>query len=261
MNLIKKFRINILKWFFDFRDLKIIKRWWVLEATDPRDEKILPIKDYNYPNNPLLVNSRIKPYGHLIEQNKHPISYAPYMDFQGIDLDYGKEEMPLSIEIMIDMVNIVGMIVQHSASQFANVSGQEAIEFIMELLLDWLNMETTIEAMNKSGSRDHYLRAYRWIRWEAEKIWFMADKDHTQDKTMGIKYTGMLFANLIDYMKYHYFDVVPLWRNLKYMDIERQFNRVATNGDIIKILDKVKGNRHYMIETQNFEKKNILGGK
>ncbi len=71
----------------------------------------------------------------------------------------------------------------------------------------------------------------------------------------------MLFANLIDYMKYHYFDVVPLWRNLKYMDIERQFNRVATNGDIIKILDKVKGNRHYMIETQNFEKKNILGGK
>ncbi|NFE19798.1 hypothetical protein FC751_11890 [Clostridium botulinum] len=261
MNLIKKFRINILKWFFDFRNLKIIKRWWVLEATDPRDEKILPIKDYNYTNNPLLVNSRIKPYGHLIKQNKHPISYAPYMDFQGIDLDYGKEEMPLSIEIMIDMVNIVGMIVQHSASQFANVSGQEAIEFIIELLLDWINMETTIEAMNKSGSREHYLRTYRWIRWEAEKVWFMADKDHTQDKTMGIKYAGMLFANLIDYMKYHHFDVVPLWRNLKCMDIERQFNRVATNGDIIKILDKVKGNRHYMIETQNFEKKNILGGK
>ncbi|NFV12660.1 hypothetical protein FDG09_06905 [Clostridium sporogenes] len=261
MNLIKKFRINIFKRFLNFRDLKIIKRWWVLEATEPRDEKILPIKDYNYSNKPLLVNSRIKPYGHLIEESKHPISYAPYMDSQGIDLDYGKEEMSLSIEIIIDMINIVGMIVQHSSSQFANASGQEAIEFIMELLLDWLNMETTIEAMNKSGSREHYLRTYRWIRWEAEKLWFIADQNHTQDKIMGIKYAGMLFANLIDYMKYHHFDVVPLWRNLKCMDIERQFNRVATNGDIIKILDKAKGSRHYMIETQNFEKKNILGGK
>ncbi|AVQ45678.1 hypothetical protein [Clostridium botulinum] len=261
MNLIKKLRINIFKRFFNFRDLKIIKRWWVLEATDPRDEKILPIKDYNYSNKPLLVNSRIKAYGNLIEQNKHPISYAPYMDSQGTDLNYGKEEMQLSIEIMIDMINIVGMIVQHSSSQFANASGQETIEFIMELLLDWLNIETTIEAMNKSGSREHYLRTYRWIRWEAEKIWFMADKDHTQDKMMGIKYAGMLFANLIDYMKYHHFDAVPLWRNLKYMDIERQFNRVASNGDIIKTLDKLKGNRHDMIEIQNFEKKNILGGK
>ncbi len=39
------------------------------------------------------------------------------------------------------------------------------------------------------------------------------------------------------------------------MDIERNFNRIATNEEIIKHLDKLKGNRHYMIETQDFEKK------
>ncbi|WP_243143352.1 hypothetical protein [Clostridium estertheticum] len=43
------------------------------------------------------------------------------------------------------------------------------------------------------------------------------------------------------------------------MDIERTFDRMATNGDLMKATDKLKGKRNYMIETQNFEKKNILG--
>ncbi len=43
------------------------------------------------------------------------------------------------------------------------------------------------------------------------------------------------------------------------MDIERNFNRIAQNGDIIKSLNKTKGRRYYYIDTQNIEKKNILG--
>ena len=244
---------------YDTWDLEVIKRWWVLRATSPTDNKILPF-DYNYSKNPLPVNSRIKPYGYLIDQDKHPISYMPYLESRkGIDLYYGLDEIPVSIEIMLDMTNIVGMIVQHSASQFANASGQEAIEFIMEVLLDWLNLDSTVKEMNLKGSREHYLRAYRWIRWEAEKVWFAADQDHSIAKMSGIKYAGMLFSNLLDYLKYHHFNVVPLWRNLKFMDIERQFNRQAVNGDLMKDLDKIKGKRHYFIETQNFERKNIFG--
>jgi hypothetical protein len=243
---------------YDITSLEVIKRWWILEVTNPYDKKILPI-DYNY-SNPILINSRIREYGNLIEQNNHPISFMPYLENdKGIDLNYGLNEINLSIEIMIEMINIIGMIIQHSSSQFANCSGQETMEFIMEILLHWLNLDTIISEMNIKGSREHYLRAYRWIRWEAEKVWFMADKDHSQDKMMGLKYSGILFANLIDYMKYHQFDIVPLWRNLKYMDIERQFNRQAINGDIIKDLNKLKGERHYVVETQNFERKNILG--
>lgn len=250
---------NILKDNSNVIYLEVIKRWWILSATSPTDKKILPY-DYNY-NNSLFINDRCQQYGNLIEQSNHPISFMPYLeDDKGIDVNYGLDEIELSIEIMIEMTNIVGMIVQHSASQFANCSGQEAIEFIMEVILKWLNLETTIAEMNLKNSREHYLRTYRWIRWEAEKVWFIADKDHSQDKIMGVKYSGILFSNLIDYIKNHHFDIVPLWRNLKYMDIERQFNnRQVINGDLIKDLDKLKKERHYMIETQNFERKNIRG--
>lgn len=258
---LKKARNVIDKENYNTEFLEVIKRWWILGVTGPYDKKILPY-DYNYNSNPLQANKRDKNYGELINIDKHPISYMPYLEKnKGIDLNYGVKEINLSIEIMLDMVNIVGMIVQHSASQFVNCSGQEAIEFINEILLEWLNLDSTIKYMQFKSCREHYLRVYRWIRWESEKVWFMADKDHTQDKMMGLRYANMIFANLIDYIKYHHFDLVPLWRNLKSMDIERQFNRIANNGDIIKDLNKIKGKRHYFIETKHLEKKNILGGK
>ena len=72
---------------------------------------------------------------------------------------------------------------------------------------------------------------------------------------------GTLIANLIGYLKNHEFNLVPLWRNPKAMDIERNFNKVAQNGDLMKVLDKIKGERYYYIETQNVEKKNIFGGE
>lgn len=231
------------------KGIEMINRWWVIDATAPEDKLILP-HDYNYASSPLSVNSRILPYGTLVAQALHPISYMPYLeDLKGIDIQYGINEMDLSIEIMLEMINFIGLIVGKMASQFANCSGQEAIEFIMELILNWLNLEPIIVAMTNNKSREHYLRTYRWIRWEAEKVWFMADIDPTQDKMHGIKYSGMLFANLLEYMKMHHFNITPIWRNER-MDIERNFNRKAQNGDLIKKLDKNKGKRHYSIENR-----------
>ena len=251
--------INIIDLNIEY--LEVIKRWWVLGAKKPYDKKILPY-DYNYKFNPLKASRRDRVHGELINIDKHPISYMSYLEEnKGIDLNYGIKEINLSIDVMLDMVNIVGMIVQHGSSQFVNCSGQEAIEFINEVLIEWLNLDTTVSDMDLNKSREHYLRTYRWIRWESEKVWFIADKDHTQDKMMGVKYANMLFANLVDYMKYHHFDLVPLWKNLKYMDIERQFNRGTINKDIMKNLDKTKGKRHYYIETQNLNKNNIVGCK
>ena len=51
-------------------------------------------------------------------------------------------------------------------------------------------------------------------------------------------------------MRIHHFNIVPLWRNLRYMDIERQSNRQAINEDLIKPLDKNKGKRHYLLENK-----------
>jgi hypothetical protein len=250
-----KGKVDITKNHYHFNFLEVTKRWWVLSPTNPKDYKILPL-DYNYSKKPLEVNRRDRAYGNLININSHPISYMPYLENnKGVDLHWGLHEIGVSIEIMIDVVNILIMIIKHSASQFANCSGQEAIEFIMELFLDWLNLDTTISEMSNKNSREHYLRCYRWLRWEAEKIWFVADENPTQDKMSGIKYAGMLFENLADYMKYHHFNSPPLWRNLTHMDIERQFNKIAGNNDLIKPLDKLKGKRHYYIETKN------LGGR
>lgn len=231
---------------YKLKGLELIKRWWVLGAAGLLDPKVLP-QDYKYINKPLWINRRDREYGkYLKELKEHPISFMPYLENKGVDLDYGLEEMALSIEIMIDMVNIVGMIVHHGSSQFINASGQESIEFIMELLIEWLNLDSTVQEMNNKGSREHYLRCYRWIRWEAEKVWFMADKDHSQDRMAGLKYAGMLLASLIDYMKYHHFNLVPIYHNLKNLDIERTLFNTSV------ITDKSKGKRHYYIENKIF---------
>lgn len=236
--------------------LEVTKRWWVLDATGPYDYKILPY-DYRYQKNPLWIHRRDREYGTRYQELKaHPISYMPYLeDNKGADLHYGTREIALSIEIMLDMANILVMIFKHSANQFANCSGQETMEFIMELLFDWLTLDSTIEEMDNKGSREHYLRVYRWFRWEAEKVWFMADNDHSQDCMHGIKFAGILVKNILEYMKNHHFNIVPLWRNITFMDIERQFNRNATNGDLMVDLDKLKSKRHYFIEEKNIRRK------
>ncbi|WP_231159209.1 hypothetical protein [Clostridium botulinum] len=228
--------------------LEIIKRWWVLSASGPYDAKILP-DDYSYFDNPIEIKNFITNKFELLHY--HPISYMPYLqDRKGIDLSYGTDEIDLSIEIMIEMVNIVGMIIGHNSSDFKHCSGQEAIEFVIELILDWFNLDSTKQTMLQKGSYEHYLRAYRWIRWESEKVWFIANNDKSLFK--GYDYLKILFKELTEYLRLHHFNEVPLWRNLRCMDIERNFNRQALNGDLLKELDKNKGYRHYSIDNQQF---------
>lgn len=237
--------------------LEVTERWWVLNPTSPFDRKILPF-DYDYSKMPLVSNNNIIKTSKVI--NQHPISFAPYMIDSGNggnDLNYGTKEIDVSIEIMLDMVNIVGMIVLQDINKFKNCTGQEALEFILELIFDWLNMDSTIRKMNQNNSREHYLRCYRWIRWEAEQLWFEADEDHTIYKNLGIKFAGALLGKLIEYMKYHHFDIVPFWRNLRFMDIERHFNK-AKNEDIFKDVDKIKSHRHYMLNTQIQTKQHLF---
>ena len=237
--------------------LEVTERWWVLNPTSPFDRKILPF-DYDYSKMPLVSNNNIIKTSKVI--NQHPISFAPYMIDSGNggnDLNYGTKEIDVSIEIMLDMVNIVGMIVLQDINKFKNCTGQEALEFILELIFDWLNMDSTIRKMNQNNSREHYLRCYRWIRWEAEQLWFEADEDHTIYKNLGIKFASALLGKLIEYMKYHHFDIVPFWRNLRFMDIERHFNK-AKNEDIFKDVDKIKSHRHYMLNTQIQTKQHLF---
>jgi hypothetical protein len=213
----------------------IIKRWWWLNPTEPRDNLIIPNKDFNYDSS--LLNN---PDYEYLRYDNHPISWG-----NDWGIDFNIPAYAVSIEIMLDLVNILIMIWHSNVQAWMCCSGKESMQFIMELLYDWYTLDT-------SKPNTDYYRAYRWIRWEAEKVYFL-------NLDTGLQAVGVLIANLIDYLKYHEFNSVSFWRNLKAMAIERNFNRMAQNGDLMKPLDKKKGKRYYYIETQNIEKKNILG--
>lgn len=215
--------------------IEIIKRWWWLNPTDPRDSLIIPNKDFNYDSS--LLNN---PSYEYLRFNNHPIEWG-----SDWGIDFNIPAYAVSIEIMLDLVNILIMIWCHDVQAWTCCSGKESMQFIMELLYDWYTLDT-------SKPNTDYYRAYRWIRWEAEKVYFL-------DTQNGLQAVEILISNLIDYLKQHHFNLVPTWRNPKAMDIERNFNRKASNGDLMKALDKLKGKRYYYIETQNIEKKNILG--
>ncbi|HCL4438634.1 hypothetical protein AL714_02840 [Clostridium botulinum] len=215
--------------------IEITKRWWWLKPTNPTDKIIVPNKDYIY-NNDLLNNLDYE----YLRFNNHPIEWG-----KDWGVDYNIPPMTISIEIMLDLTNILIMIWHKNTQSWLSCTGKESIQFIMELIYDWYTLDT-------SSPNIDYIRAYRWIRWEAEKVYFCNIEN-------GLQAIGLLIANLIDYLKQHHFNLVPVWNNPKAMEIEREFNKAATNGDIMRDLDKLKGKRNYMIEVQNFEKKNILG--
>lgn len=215
--------------------INIIKRWWWMNSTDPRDSLIIPNKDFSY-NQELLNNVDYE----YLRLTSHPIGWG-----NAWGTDFNVPTHSVSIEIILDLVNILIMIWHDNLQGWLCCSGKESMQFIMELLYNWYTLETSKPNLD-------YYRAYRWIRWEAEKVYFL-------NLNTGLQAIGVLIANLIAYLKNHHFNTVPLWRNPKAMDIERNFNRIAQNGDIIESLNKTKSRRYYYIDTQNIEKKNILG--
>ena len=259
--------------------LKVIKRWWVVPKGSDYDSKILP-SDYDYENHPLVGSYGLgykvalpKDIDGIVESMKlkyfndtglatpydfipqvyeqHPNIVNPYMEHD--DRNVGLYEIPLAINIMMEMVNLVGLIVHHEASQLCYCTGQEAMWLIMEMLDDWLNLESTIEGLNILGVTEQYHRTYRWVRWEAEKVYF---DDRASSRFTGLKAGGQLLANLIEYMKLHHFNIVPMWKDLSRMDYWRnQSNRDNTPVDDISLqLSKIKGKRHLNIEAQKLDR-------
>lgn len=273
--------------------IDIPKRWWVIPPGTDVDYKILPC-DYDYYVHPLLGSPRLgytrvvfpegsnhdkvikdiaenmkvrfylknhylTPYEYLpklYDQHPNAPNVNPYIEHD--DRGRGLYEMPLAINIMMEMVNLVGLIVHHQASQLCYCTGQEAMWFIMEMIDDWLNMDTTVQQLNYHKATEHYYRAYRWIRLEAEKVYFNCE---ASDRFQGLKAAGRLLANLIAYMKNHHFDIVPMWKNLSKMDYWRNQSNRDNNpiDDLPIILDKSKGPRHTNIETQRLDKKATEG--
>lgn len=226
--------------------IKFNKRFWFLRATDPFDWKVLPYSDYPYRKEPIVFNNDKKipdnwqlemiPKLHQ-EVKDHPMPFGQNL---------GDEEMALSIEIMIDVINIMILIWSRMFYNFSGYTGSQAVIRFTKLLYDWLMLETSIEEMEKKDSKEHYFRAYRWIRWEAEKVAIKARDDM---RLSGNMYIDEWIFELIYYMENHHFDTMPIFDVIGKMDEFRALLRTDDpQGDIDFILDKVKGMRHKIIE-------------
>lgn len=213
--------------------LGLYKRWWWLNSTGPTDEIIIPKVDYSYKQN--LLNNNNYEY---LQFSNHPIPW-------GVELgnDLSVPQSKISIEILLDVVNIISMIWHRNVQGWLCCTGKEGIQFLMQILYNWYTLES-------SNPTEDYYRAYRWVRWYSESIYF-------KDYENGLIAIGHLIANLINYLKIHHFNVVPLWRNLKYMNEERK----GINGELMKGIDKIKGKRYYLLEEELDRIKFILERK
>jgi hypothetical protein len=217
----------------DKLNLEVTKRWWWLDSTNPKDNLIIPNADYAHMID-LLNNDNFE----YLRYSNHPIEWG-----SNWGKDWNIPPKAISIEIIVDVTNIITMIWHKNVQGWLCCTGKESIQLLMELLYDWYTMDS-------SNSNSDYYRVFRWVRWEAEKVYFL-------NTNSGLQAIGILVNNLITYMKNHHFNLVPIWKNPKAMDIERSFNHTPNNNDLMKALDKNKGRRHYTIDSQ-LEKKDIF---
>lgn len=225
----------------DEQSMKMYKRGWFLRSIAPTDLLIVPKEDYPYNDYPAVVEAFYEDwdvyYWHHEKTDslkKHPIPFGS---------DLGIEHTEVSIEIIVDMVNIVLMLWSKFYYAFQQFHGVGAIKSMIQVIYSWLTLETSIEEMKTKGSYDDYMKVYRFFRWEAEKMVHKAKSDYSFGGNYWIeKYIEELF----DYLLKHHFDKVPLFKCITKMDFMRDILR-DPQGNIDFVLDKIKGMRFYNI--------------
>lgn len=212
--------------------LKLHKRWWFLKATKPTDKVNIPNIDYPYESKAVLG------------MEAHPI---PEFTNQGT------KEIEVSMEIMIELVNIVMQWWHYSYNEAFRGMGDEVLQGMMRVLYNWYNLETSQEQILEKGSDEHYKRVFRWIRWEVEKVFFLYKKDVENNKIYhGNYYMNILTKNLLEYVEDHHYMVVPMYKSLKRMSIMRGILNDDPQSDIMTSLpNKMKGERNYIIDEED----------
>lgn len=208
----------------DYHKLKLWQRFWFLLPKDQTDNLILPDCDYPYEDEP------------VDGIDKHPVQ-------AGKDINIG--EIPLAINIMIDLINILIFMWCKFYNAFWGCTGSRAVLDTVMYVYEWLNLETSINEQLKKGSKEHYDRCYRWLRWEAEKVILMARND---TRLNGNYYVQLLIENLIQYMLDHHFDVMPIFKDIEKMDEWRNIFSNYVENDIGWVINKIKGIRHKILK-------------
>lgn len=199
--------------------LRLWKRFWFLCAGEQTDNLILPQNDYQYEIYPIEGISQ------------HPIP-------QGKEILIG--EIPLAINIMIEIINILIFLWIKFYRVFNEYTGKDAVLGIVLYIYEWLKLESSQVEQIEKGSKEHYDRCYKWLRWEAEKVILLSIKD---TELNGNYYISILIEELTSYMIEHHFNIMPIFKNINKLDEWRK------PEDSVKYeLDKIKGIGHKTIK-------------
>jgi hypothetical protein len=212
--------------------LKLHKRWWFISPTDPKTRIELPEIDYPFEDKPVM-----------------DISSHPIPQFEG----EGMEDIDVSIEVVLELVNLVMHWWHHSYSELHRGMGDETIIGLFSVLDSWYHLATSQEQIEQKEADEDYKRVFRWMRWEAEKVFF----DFKNDSANNLIYNGNHYmetftSSLLDYIEFHHYMVVPLYKSLDRMDIMRAVMGDDPQGDVMTGLpDKQMGERNYMIDEED----------
>lgn len=241
---------------FEEKNLDLYKRFWFLRATDPLDWKIVPYDNFPYEDDSVIFdeNKQMIPDNWQLEMVD--VENKMFKKIDNNPVPFGKDvsnvEMALSVEIMIEMINILILLWSRLFYAFTGYTGTQSVTRLTRTLYEWLTLETSISAMDNKESKEHYMRAYRWIRWEAEKVSIKGRDDMNLN---GNCYIDEFIYELIYYMENHHFDTMPLFKVVEVMDEYRALvTEDEPQGDIEFVLDKVKGMRHKILDCR--EKRN-----
>ena len=211
------------------------ERWWFIQSTGEKIHLDIPDIDYPYETSKVMG------------EDKHPIQ-----PFKG----KGERNIAVSMEIVIEMVNITLHWWSHSFGSLVNGFGHEVMQAYFRVLEKWMNLDHSKEILKNLDSVEDYNRVIRWLRWEAEKVYFLSRQDE-ENKLLhhGNYYMEIFTRNLLDFLEYHYYTILPLHGNLDRMDIMRNIMGVDSNpqGDIIDKhrIDKVLSAKDYMLNTDD----------
>ena len=168
----------------------------------------------------------------FLGENTHPIPFGS---------DMGILEIPVHISIMVEFINILMLMWSKFYYQFTGYTGIQAVYGLVNLVYEWLTLETS----NEVYELDDYYRCFRWLRWEAEKVYNIARYD---PELTGNAWVERLIYELVEYMEMHHMNEFIKFEPNHIMDEYRNlFN--DPSFDIEIILDKVKGIRKKVIET------------
>ncbi len=179
----------------------------------------------DYKNNSVLYTVTEK-----ILAEKHPIPFGSNL---------GLVEIELHIPIMVDFINLLLLMWSKFYMAFTGYTGPKAIYGLLNVVHDWLILDTSLE----EDSIAEYYRCFRWLRWEAEKVYNKARHDPGLSGNLWVE---ELIYELIDYMEMHHVNKLPEFNPVGQMDEYRQLFQ-EPSFDIPVIVNKFKGIRKRVI--------------